>query len=272
MTVTKLDNLINPEVMADMIAANLPAKVKFAPLAEIDTTLVGQAGDSVTVPKWTYIGDAQDMVEGEEMVAVPLTASTTTATIKQVGQTVEISDKAALSGYGDPIGAAEDNIEKSLAAKIDNDFVDALKGAKLAHNAATDVISYESVVDAVDKFEEEDDEVKVLFVHPKQVTQLRKDPEFLANVPDAFMTGVVGEIAGCQVVKSTKVPFAADKYTNFIVKEGAITLYLKRQANVETDRNIKAKNTIIAADVFYAAVLSDDSKVVKLTTKATPAG
>ena len=38
-TVTKLANLINPEVMADMIREKLVDEIKFTPLAKVDTTL-----------------------------------------------------------------------------------------------------------------------------------------------------------------------------------------------------------------------------------------
>lgn len=49
---TKLRNLVNPQVMADMISATLPKKIKFAPIANIDTTLVGRPGNTITVPKY----------------------------------------------------------------------------------------------------------------------------------------------------------------------------------------------------------------------------
>lgn len=268
MAQTKLANLVNPQVMADMISANLPQKIKFSPLARIDTTLVGQAGDTITIPKFNYVGDAEDLTEGVAMGTVTLTTSTQSATIKQAGKGVEITDKAVLAGYGDPVGEAEAQLEMSIASKIDADFVDALKDAVLSHDGSAVAISYETVVDAVDKFEEEDDEVKILFVHPKQVTQLRKDPEFIANVPNAYMTGTVGMIAGAEVVKSKRVPVADGVYTNFIVKPNALALYLKREAEVETDRDIKAKTTILTADAFYAVAIEDESKVVKFTTLA----
>lgn len=38
MAQTKLANLVNPQVMADMVSAALPKKIKFAPIARIDTT------------------------------------------------------------------------------------------------------------------------------------------------------------------------------------------------------------------------------------------
>ena len=65
-TLTKLENLINPEVMADMISAKVESKVKVVPYAKVDTTLQGQAGDTITIPKFTYIGDAVEVAEGEE--------------------------------------------------------------------------------------------------------------------------------------------------------------------------------------------------------------
>lgn len=38
MATTVLANLVNPEVMADMISAKLPSKIKFSTIAKIDTT------------------------------------------------------------------------------------------------------------------------------------------------------------------------------------------------------------------------------------------
>lgn len=49
---TLLANMINPEVMADMIEKKLVDKMRFAPLATIDTTLVGQPGNTITLPSW----------------------------------------------------------------------------------------------------------------------------------------------------------------------------------------------------------------------------
>lgn len=275
MTQTKLANLVNPEVMADMISAELPKKIKFAPLARIDDTLVGQPGNTITVPKYAYIGDAEDVAEGVAIGTTVLSASTTQATVKKAGKGVEITDESALSGYGDPVGEAEQQLLKSIAAKVDNDAAEALGTASLVHNAgANEVISYNAIVDAIDKFGEEDDEPKILFIHPNQKSTIRKDPEFLANVPNAFMSGVIGEIAGCQVVASSKVTIFDNagvlEYHNLIVKEGALDIYLKRDVQVESDRDIQTKTTVITADEHYTVVLADDSKVVKLVT-AKPA-
>ena len=52
MAQTKLANLVNPQVMADMVSAALPKKIKFTPIARIDTTLVARPGNTITIPKY----------------------------------------------------------------------------------------------------------------------------------------------------------------------------------------------------------------------------
>src|SRR5690606_8887816 len=108
-----------------------------------------------------------------------LTTSTTQATVKKAGKAVEVTDESVLSGYGDPVGNAEQQLEMSITAKVDNDCVEALNAATLVHDDSANAISYDGIVDALDKFEEEDDEAKVLFIHPLQKSTLRKDPNFI---------------------------------------------------------------------------------------------
>ena len=280
MSQTKLSNLVNPEVMADIINAGLPAKIKFAPIANIDKTLVGIAGDTITVPKYEYIGDAEDVAEGVKMGTTVLTTSTTQATVKKAGKAVEITDESVLSGYGDPIGQATNQLKMSIAAKVDNDCVAALRKASLTFDGVAKKISYAGIVDAVDKFSEEEmGSEKIIFVHPNQVTTLRKDADFLDKNKyplEVLMNGVIGSIAGCQVVVSRKVPENKEKtgYENYIVNCGgskddphALSIYMKKNVDVEDDRDILAKTTIISADEHYTAVLSNEAKVVKAIFK-----
>ena len=117
MTQTKIANLVNPEVMGDMIAAKLPKKLQVIPFAAIDRTLEGVPGNTITVPSYTYIGDAEDVNEGVEAGVVVLGTSTKTATIKKAMKAVELTDEAVLSGYGDPVGNAENQLALSIASK-----------------------------------------------------------------------------------------------------------------------------------------------------------
>lgn len=280
---TKLSDLINPQVMADMISAKIANKIVVAPFAKIDTTLVGIPGNTVTVPQYAYIGDAADIAEGVAAETVKLTASTTTVTVKKAMKAVELTDEAVLSGYGNPVGETNNQLAKSIASKVDNDAMTALQGAQLAYDGSAAAIKYSGIVDAIDLFEEEVNSEKVIFVHPKQVTQLRKDSDFISAdkyKAGVILTGEIGMIANCRVVPSKKVPVVKvgetgsqiDCYACPIVKlnndaeteddAAAITIYLKRDTNVETDRVSLARKTDISVDKHYAVALSNTSKVV----------
>lgn len=267
---TKLANLVNPEVMKDAISAKLPNAIRFAPLARVDDTLVGQAGDTVTVPRFEYIGDAEDVAEGVAMGTTVLTASTQKATVKKAGKAVEITDEARLSGYGDPIGEAEKQLLMSISNKVDNDALAALSTTTLVHTTAAGGKLDVSTVEAAQAiFNDEDDEPMVLIANPKDVGVLRNSAggdwtRGSALGDQVLVKGTFGEVLGAQVVRSRKVPVG----TAYLVKIGALAIYLKREADVESDRDILAKTTVISADEHYGTVLEDESKAVKITITA----
>lgn len=335
---TKLANLVDPQVMADMVSAKLPKKIKFAPIARVDTTLVGRPGSTIVVPKYAYIGDAEDVAEGVAMGTTVLTTSTTEAKVKKAGKAVELTDESVLSGYGDPLSTAINQIAISIAAKVDNDSYDALCTAPIAYDGTSASISYSAVVAANSKFDDESDSslTKILFINPAQEATLLNDNDFKSNDKyplNVIMNGTIGSIAGAHVVKSKKVKLVkyelddehgtinvvvdtdsedgstkvhldtalahtlkpkgkeikvgsklktvtTEYYACPIVivsvedpnedagadgvseEENALTIYMKRSVEIESDRDILAKTTVISGDEHYTAVLSNDSKVV----------
>ena len=284
MATTKLENLINAEVMADVIDGKIESAIVITPFAKVDRTLEAKnAGDTITVPQFSYIGDAEDIAEGVAAETVVLTATTTTAKVKKAMKAVTLTDEAVLSGYGDPVGQTNVQLAKSIAAKIDADAMEALQTAQLKYDGSANKVGYTGVVDAIDIFEEEFNSDKVMFVHPKQVATLRKDSEFLAADKIAervIMTGAIGKIANTEIVPSKKVPKTDDGtgYICPIVKLNqdnttedetpALTIYMKRNVNVETERHTLSRTTDISVDEIYTVALSDSSKVVLATFKA----
>ena len=266
---TKIADLVNAEVLSDIVNKELEKVLKFAPLSIVDTTLAGQAGDTVKLPKYAYIGDAEDVAEGEAIDVSQMTASSETVTVKKAAKGLEITDEAALSGYGDPIGTGAKQLSKAIAQKVDNDCYDALDGisSAMTFGNGTAALNADLVADALVKFGEESDGEKVLLIAPKQLAALRKDDSYImpCDMGAVVMSeGTVGSIHGCQVVISEKIKSVSGKYNNFIVKPGALAIFLKRDTNVETDRDIVRKTTVVTADKHYAAYLADESKAVKL--------
>ena len=284
MATTKLSNMINPEVMSEMISAKVSNRVAVMPFAKVDTTLQGQAGNTITIPVFGYIGDAANVEEGASIGASELTTTDKQFTIKKIGKGVDLTDEAILSGYGDPVGEANRQLAMAISQKIDQDAIEALYGASLTFDGSANKISYANIVDAIDVFEEEYNTEKVMFVHPKQVSQLRKDADFTSadkyvNGDYIAVNGEIGKICNTRVVVSKRVKESDDTngYVNPIVKINfdteteeatpALTVFLKRNVMVETDRDIDHQINMIRASENYVVALTDESKVVLATFK-----
>ena len=280
MAVTMMANMINPQVMGDMIDAKIEALAKITPYAKVDTTLQGVPGDTKTVPSWNYIGDAEDVAEGGEVDLTAMTASSTTFTIKKAMKAVGITQEAVNSGLGNPIGQAEKQLAKAIAGKVDNDVLTAALTATTTVGDGTAVIGYDAIVDAVAKFEDEEDGIdKVMFISPKQEATLLKDPDFLSA--DKFTGGVavngaIGKIAGCWIKKSNKIKAKSGVFTNVILKMEpdsaeteytedelpAITIFLKKDTTVDAEWFPKKQQHDITACKYYGVAKTNDAKIV----------
>lgn len=267
---TKLANLINPQVLAPMIDQKMVDTMKFTPLARVDTTLQGTAGNTVSLPKFSYIGSAVEVAEGETISIKQLTSTKIEVTVKKIANGGTITDEAILSGYGDPQGEMANQIGISMAEKLDNDVLASLDTIKVGMTKTlTAALDSNSIANALVLFGEDLDGDKVLLIAPDQLAQLRTSEDWIKATDmgvSALMSGVVGMIWGCQVVISNKIKKVAKKYTNYIVKPGALAIFLKRDIMVETARDITNNTNMITANKHCVAYLYDDTKAIKIIT------
>jgi len=257
---TQLSNLIDPEVFADVISAELPNAIRFSPLATVNTDLVGQPGSTLNFPAWSYIGAAEDVAEGEP---IPLDAMSQTqkgVQVKKAGKGVEITDEAALSGLGDPVGEANRQLLASIADKVDNDLIEAAQGAT---QTTEDLTSVAGLTEAINVLGLENPADSAVVLSPADANTLLADARGIGAGSDVMannlITGANFNVLGVQVVPSNKI---ADG-EGLLVAQGALALVLKRDAQVETDRDIVNKTTVITADQHFSAYLYDETKVVK---------
>lgn len=264
MAVTKLENMVNPEVLADMISAELPFAIRFKGIAPLDYTLAGQPGDTITVPSFKYIGDAEVVPEGEPIPYELLESTTAPFTVRKVGKGVKLTDETVLSGYGNPIGEGRKQIVMSIAAKIDNDTLDAMKETTVT--ATADAFDEALIVAVENMFDDENGGTGVIFMNNKDAISMRtgiaqnweRPGDFVDNM---LVTGVFGGALGWQIVRSNKI----EAGTAYAVKPGALKTYLKRDLLAETARDIDHKLTKMNADQHYVVGLYDESKVLKVT-------
>ena len=279
--VTTLVNgdVFDPQVVSDMINAKVAAKAAMTGYIKVDNTLQGVPGSTVTIPRWGYIGAAEDYAEGQPIDTTKMAFTTAQYGIKKIGKGVMLTDEAQLSGYGNPMGTATNQIAMSISEKLDNDRVAVLYESKNEVDQTASIIKYTAIVDGVDMFGEEEDSRKVILIHSKQKTQLRKDPDFISA--DKFQAGVmvsgaIGRVAGCDVVVSNKVKLLDGVFYNPIIKLDndaeteddipAVTYFLKRGNLVEHKREEGVGDKIICT-AFGMPALTNEAKVIILKTK-----
>jgi N4-gp56 family major capsid protein len=273
--VTVLENLFTPEVVAGEIKTKLVNNIMFSGYAKFRDTLKNRAGDKVTRYKYSYIGDAEEFTEGNDISYGKLTQVPTTVTIKKAGRGVQLTDEAVLIGIGDPEGEAVSQIRLAIASKIDNDCVTALENIAPAMTVGdgSTKIGATLVELAQEKFDEEDGDeemVKVLFIKNTQKKDIRSDVNFIPASEmkaEMMVSGAIGEILGCQIKVSKKVKDENGVVNNFILKGTPLAIEIKRDIMPERDRDIDKKITKANADVHYGVYLEEDQNAVKIVSK-----
>ncbi len=270
---TKLADLFVPEVIAQEVEQKLIDKLVMEQFMEVDTTLQGRAGDTVTLPSFQYIGDAQDVAEGEAIPTSKLAHQTRQATIKKIGKGVPVTDEAVLSGYGDPIGEATSQLAVSIKSKLDADTqamldTDVKAGMTVGDGSAE--LDDALISKALVKFGEDIEGQMVCPINPDQLASLRDNNFFIPAseiAADVRVNGSLGSIHGVQFVIRNRVKAVGGKINNYIIKERPIKYLLKRDVLVETARDAGTQVTTIYASKLGDAFLYDESKVVKMVAK-----
>lgn len=256
MAMTKAEDLINPEVMADVIGAQLEKQIRFAPYAKIDNTLVGIAGDTITRPRYAYIGPAEDLVEGVPMDTSKLSMTTGTVTVKEAGKAVEVTETAILTNVDGTLGEAERQIGLSIADKLEIDYLEtmattALKLAKVPTVA-------ENIIDAIALFNDEDVDEYILYINSADYTELNKS----MIVGNTFIDmAQLAELLGLKaIVRTNRVEVG----TAYVQKQGAVEIVYKKKPSVDKDKDILARTFVLAGNTFYATNLYNEGGVVEI--------
>lgn len=261
-----LKSKINPQVIADFIDVKLVDAIRFSPLARMDYTLVGRPGDEILLPSYAYIGDATAVNEGADIPIAKLTQSTTKVTVAKVGRAVEYSDEALIMGYnGDIAEEAAKQILVSINSKIEADLISAMNTtATLSYDYVAADDPADNVADALTLFGEDIDGEKVIVIPPSFYASLRKSSAWIPNTEigaDVMIRGTVGMIHGCQVITANRL---TSLKAAFIVKPGALAIYMKRDTLVETDRDKLAQTNFIIGSKIVAPYVYDKTKLIKI--------
>lgn len=267
---THFADMLDPQVLAPMIGAQLSKLNVFQSIAPVDTTLEGKPGDTITIPKYQYTGSAKEYGEGEQINFDSLKYTTQQAKIKKIVSAYSISDEAAFIPYGDPRTEAARQMAMALATYVDDDILNTAKTAPIQVTGNTpDQIDL--IDNLEDKFANATNAVEgatypqqgVLYVSYKDAAALRKAAGDNWTRADQFgdnvlINGGFGELLGWEIIRTAKLT----KGHALAVKPGAMKTYMKRAPFVyswyDGDHQINKTSTTeyLATSIYNDALLA----------------
>ena len=131
--------------------------------------------------------------------------------------------------------------------------------SNVSHTA--EAFSYDAIVDGIAKLNVED-ESKLFVVMPTAwKAELRKDDDYVAaRMGEVVYNGQVGTVAGLPVIATNALTDAA-----YVMSAEAVKLFMKKDVEVEQDRDKDKRINSIYLRSAYLVALVDATKICKIS-------
>ena len=286
------DFVFEPKVWSDHIQAYFDRYLVYGAFALRNDDLKEEgSGLTVNFPYFKAIGDAEEPAEDESLTVDSLQDDSFSATVFEVAKAVGFKKKAfkKSAASADRIMAEAqrqiarvhaEKVDKKLHTEMETSFTQGYQAA-----AAGDVMSIRSLNQGkIVAFGDKHKQSVVAFMHSLQFLDLINDNNagFLkadANDPMYMVEGFEGRLLGMAIVTVdtvTKNPAGQiggkDAYRALICKENAYGIMMKQEMEMDSDKDILAREIIITGNEWYAVknfdkkISSLDKKIAAVTT------
>ena len=267
-------NTVYPNKVIEAKAKDiLTTQINARSMMTIDTSLTQNAGMVKTINTYTYTGTAEEVAAGSgNSTRGSIAYVGKDYTVKMVQQAFDYLDEdfmkdPVIVDYG--IKGATSVMTNDMTSKFyaalatkGSGSTELVKGITFAKGKA---LSYDVIVDAISELNLED-ESKIFIVIPNAwKASLRKDADYKsAQMGEVIYNGQVGTICGIPVIATKALTDKA-----YVMTNEAVTLFLKKDVEVEQDRDAdKRKNSVYLRDCYVCA-LTDATKACKITEAAS---
>ena len=237
----------------DLLTTSLNTRTLMA----IDNDLAQEAGMTKTINVYTYTGEAEEVGIGE--------GNTTRGGVSYEGKDYTVKMVQQAFDYYDEDFMKDDNVVEMgikgatqlMTNKMTADFVAECAKATLEHTAAA--LTYDDIVEAIAKLNVEDESDLFVLVNNEGKAELRKDEDYkAARMGEVVYNGQVGTVAGIPVIATKAVEDA------FVMTKDAIKLLMKKDVEVEQDRDKDKRLNSIYLRMAYLVALVDATKICKI--------
>jgi len=248
-------------VLANKIEDILTTSVDLTNYMTVDTSLTQEAGMTKKVNIYKATGDVEDLAMGEGNTGdIEVSFDTHDYIVGTTQGRFQYYDEQAMT---DPM-VVEAGLEGAAKTMI-NDFtakaITEFGKATLTQLRTDD--SFADVVDAIAKMNVESEEGLFLLVGPADLATFRKNlGDSLQYSEDFVRTGYVGTVCGVPVI----VTKAITDGNIYLASKEAVTLFIKKDTEVEQERDANVRNNVVYIRKVAVVALTDETKVVKLTT------
>ena len=255
---TVFDNKIIEAKAKDLLLTSL----NFRSLMSIDTSLTESEGMVKTINVYTYNGAAEVIekdgtADGKNSVRGSISYDTVEHRVKRVQQVFDYYDKDFLMD-SNVVDFSLKGANQVMVNKMTEDFITQAKTATLSSEAAT--FGYEAIVEAISKLNIEDESALFVVAPNAWKAELRLDEDYkVARMGEVVYNGQTATVAGIPVIFTNALTDEA-----FVMTKEAIKLFIKKDVEVEQDRDIEIKMNTVALTSYYVCALADDTKICKI--------
>lgn len=269
-------SLIKPNVYAELVREKFVGRVKVLQLASDLGNIPEFAshGETIVFPKWALISDASEMSKGTALVPEELQQTQATATVKQVGKAIRVFDSENLTAIGNQLDEGARQTSIVMARKIDTDLIAEMMTSDLkSATANAKAITATELDNALQLYgdERDVDDFAGIIVNSLLIPSFMGMKEFVDAMNTTVTTGnglvrngLLGFFRGIPVYVSDKGTYngVSNECITFIIKKNALGYKMKKNIDIELEREAKLKATDIVADMMYAVKLVADDGIV----------
>ena len=271
------------KVIASKATEILKTKLNHRSLMTIDTDLQGSEGMTKTINTYTYTGEAEVLAAGNGSTAAKRGSVAYVGadyTVQCIQQAFDYLDEDFMKD-NKVVDIATQGATEVMANFLTDKFYAALatqsSGSDLVGKtefANGGAISYDTIVDAIADMNMEDESKLVLLIPTEWKAAIRKDNDYVsARMGEVVYNGQVGQIAGIPVV-ATKALNHTGSGANlvpakaYLLTPEAVTLFIKKNVEVEQDRDKDKRANAVYLREYYICALTDATKARKICEAA----
>lgn len=259
-----MNTVFDNRVLADKATDLLNTKINTRSLMTIDNQLAENEGMYKTINTYTYNGQVEEVSERN--------GNTVVGSVSHVSKDYRVKVLQQKADYTDEDYMKDENVldvlmngsAQVMVNKFNDDFFGALATDEniKSRAIAAAAIGYADIVDAIADMNVEDESQLFLIISPSMKAAIRKDSDYKsAQMGEVIYNGQIGSIAGIPVIVSK---YLKDGDVAYLMTNEAATCFMKKDVEVEQDRNANTRVNTVILRSSYVLAITDATKAIKI--------